>query len=92
MNYIKQFDVAGSPVRQRPSLTGNGAPTTSTEGAIGELYIDSLSGQMYKCVGVSGSTYTWIRNLDANDLGDIETALDELHAYAQALVTGGNVE
>ena len=34
------------------------APSTSTEGYVGKLYITS-GGAVYICTGVSGSTYTW---------------------------------
>ena len=38
--------------------TGDSAPTSSTEGYIGKLYV-TTGGAVYICTGVSGSTYTW---------------------------------
>jgi len=47
----------------KPAITvdigsGDSAPTSSTEGYVGKLYITS-GGAVYICTGVSGSTYTW---------------------------------
>lgn len=38
--------------------SGASAPTSSTVGYVGKLYVDD-SGNAYICTGVSGSTYTW---------------------------------
>lgn len=35
------------------------APTTSTVGSVGDICIDTTNGDVYICIGVSGSTYTW---------------------------------
>lgn len=40
-------------------LSGAGAPTTATEGTVGQLYEDTTNGKLYQCTAVSGSTYTW---------------------------------
>lgn len=39
--------------------TDSSAPTTSTVGRVGQIYIDTTTETAYMCVGVSGSTYTW---------------------------------
>ena len=39
--------------------TGTGAPTTSTTGTVGELYVDSNTGKVYVCTDTTGGTYTW---------------------------------
>ncbi len=41
------------------TITGHAAPTTSTKGAVGQLYLDIPDKRMYKCVAVDGQTYTW---------------------------------
>ena len=38
--------------------SGDNAPTSSTEGYVGKLYVTD-GGAVYICTGVSGSTYTW---------------------------------
>lgn len=47
-----------SATAQTYPITGSSAPTTSTIGAIGQLYIYSNS--IYICSGISGDTYTWV--------------------------------
>lgn len=39
--------------------SGSGAPTTSTSGVLGKIYIDTSTDNAYMCTKVSGSTYTW---------------------------------
>lgn len=41
-------------------LTGSSAPTSSTVGYIGQLFV-TTGGAVYICTGVSGSTYTWVQ-------------------------------
>lgn len=41
-------------------LSGNGPPSTSTKGSLGQTYLDTRSQRIYQCVKISGSTYTWI--------------------------------
>lgn len=60
MNYVKSFDLFGVPARQIPATPGNGAPTTTTEGAVGCLYMDTDTGDLYKCTAVSDGVYTWV--------------------------------
>lgn len=39
--------------------SGSGAPTTSTVGELGKIYIDTSTDAAYMCTKVNGSTYTW---------------------------------
>lgn len=39
--------------------TGSGAPTTSTTGTVGKIYIDTDNNTAYMCVSDTGGTYTW---------------------------------
>lgn len=59
MNYVDSFDLFGVKARQRPCKPGVGAPTTATEGAVGELYMDTDTGALYKCIAVADGVYTW---------------------------------
>ena len=61
MNYVKHFDICGVHTRQVACIELHGKPTAATEGAVGVLGIDmdSPSRQVYKCVAVNGSVYTW---------------------------------
>lgn len=60
MNYVKSFDLFGVPAKQIPSITESGAPTTETEGAVGCLYMDTDTGNLYKCTAVVDGEYTWV--------------------------------
>lgn len=38
---------------------GEGAPTTATVGAVGCFYMDTLTGDVWKCVSADGGVYGW---------------------------------
>lgn len=59
MNYVKSLNLFGVEVQQIPSITGSGAPTTATEGAVGCFYMDTNNGDIYKCIAVTDGAYTW---------------------------------
>lgn len=59
MNYVDSFDMFGTEAKQIPCIPGNGVPTSSTEGAVGCLYMDTDTGDVYKCVSVTEGTYVW---------------------------------
>ena len=41
-------------------VSGNGAPTTATQGQTNQLYYDLNSGSMYYCAGESQGSYIWL--------------------------------
>ena len=61
MQYIDYIEINGVrgdiPVNQ----SGKGAPTTSTEGAVAQIYMNEDTGDLYKCTKVSGGVYTWVK-------------------------------
>lgn len=56
---------------QPPCITGAGAPTTTTEGAVGCFYMDTTNGDVYKCIKVEGDVYTWVTD-KSNKIIDVE--------------------
>lgn len=65
MNYVKSLNMFGIEAKEIPCIRGEGTPTTETEGAVGCLYMDTLTGMMYKCVAASNEVgYTWEAVLD----------------------------
>lgn len=60
MNYVDSYDIFGVEIKQIPCITGTGAPSTSTVGAVGMLYMDTDTGDMYKCVATASGVYTWV--------------------------------
>ncbi len=61
MHYVKQFRINGVDTKQVACIELQGAPNAATEGAVGVLGIDvtSPTHDVYKCVAVNGSIYTW---------------------------------
>jgi hypothetical protein len=61
MKYVKHFDIDGVETRQAACIELHGKPNAATEGYVGVLGIDldSPLHDVYKCVAVNGSIYTW---------------------------------
>lgn len=61
MHYVKELDINGVDTRQVACIELHGKPNAATEGALGALGIDvdSPCHDVYKCVAVNGSIYTW---------------------------------
>jgi hypothetical protein len=61
MHYVKEFDINGVGTRQVACIELHGKPNAATEGCVGVLGIDMDSPlhDVYKCVAVNGSVYTW---------------------------------
>jgi hypothetical protein len=74
MNYIENFNLFGVDAQQIPCIKNNGAPTSSTEGAVGCLYMDTSSDSkdIYKCVSAHNGSYTWekVVNVDKDYVDD----------------------
>lgn len=68
----------------KPTLVGSSAPTTSTVGAKGQMYVNNSTGDFYICTNVSGSTYTWTKQ-DGTTYSDF-TGADGTHAGTHGLV------
>ena len=61
MNYVKYFNINGVNTKQVACIEVQGVPNAATEGAVGVLAMDMLSPthEVYRCVAVKGSVYTW---------------------------------
>ena len=55
----QSFNLFGVDAKQIPTITGSGAPTTATEGAVGCLYMNVNTGSLYKCTSIADGAYTW---------------------------------
>lgn len=61
------------------TITGKGAPTTSTVASVGNLYMDIDTGNMYKCIATDGDVYMWApldggANADSVTIDDTQIA------------------
>lgn len=61
MHYVKQFHINGVDTKQVACIELHGRPNAATEGYVGVLGIDMDSPlhEVYKCVAVNGSIYSW---------------------------------
>lgn len=84
MNYVKHLNIFGVEAKEIPCINGTGAPTDTTEGSVGCLYMDVDTGEIYKCIAVENNIRTWV-SAEGN-IGDIESALDEIIAIQNALI------
>lgn len=58
-NKISADYVDNSNSTNKTYITGSGAPTTSTAGEVGQIYVDTATGKVYVCTSTTGGTYTW---------------------------------
>lgn len=59
MNYVDHLNLFGVEAKEVPCIKGSGAPTEATVGAVGMLYMDTDTGDIYKCTAVVDGDYTW---------------------------------
>lgn len=59
LDAVGKLQAQVSKATQRAYLSGTGAPSTSTVGAVGQRYVNTSNGDEYTCEEVSGGTYTW---------------------------------
>ena len=57
--YVTSFNLFGNSVRQITCDCANGAPTASTPGDVGMLYMNIDNGDVYKCVSNINGIATW---------------------------------
>lgn len=73
-NMLSADLVDSSNSTNKTYITGNGAPTTSTAGAVGEMYVDKSTGAVYVCTGVNGGVYTWTEIVAKDRVKTLTTA------------------
>jgi hypothetical protein len=90
MDYVKSFDVLGIETAQVACIELQGAPNAATVGAVGLLGIDVTSEnyELYKCVKVNGSVYTWEQVTRGQDGVSIVKA--EINGNGELVITLSN--
>ena len=91
MNFIKNFDILGISAKEIPCITGSGAPTSSTEGAVGCFYMDTDNGSVYKCTAASDGVYTWSEDGASSDGVAVKEVPTITVKCGEALLTDDNV-
>lgn len=59
MNYVESLNLFGVEAKEIPCIRGSGAPTATTGGAVGCLYMNTDNGDMYKCVSMTDAGCVW---------------------------------
>lgn len=59
MNFVEGMDMFGVAAKEIPCITGSGAPSATTAGAVGSLYMDTNTGDVYKCTANAAGVFTW---------------------------------
>lgn len=59
VNYVSAFDLFGVEARQVTCDCANGAPTSSTPGKMGMLYMNINNGDVYKCISSGNGMTAW---------------------------------
>ena len=78
MQFVDSFNLLGVEAMQLPCIKGEGAPTSATTGAVGLLYMNTKTGDLYKFISVTGSVYTWAALVPANIVTSVnDVAPDE---------------
>lgn len=73
---------------ERLNIKGSGAPTSTTEGAVGCLYMDTDTGDLYKCVGAAEGSFTWT-SVGGNSNSDAELADIRIAHNGREFTTAG---
>ncbi len=69
MNFVESLELFHVSAKEIPCLTGKGAPTEQTEGAPGVLYMDTDTGNLYKCRCSKNGVSLWeMQNIYAAEL------------------------
>lgn len=55
----KRLIINGQEMQLAVNQTGKGAPTASTPGSVGVLYMDTDTGDVYKCTGGEDGAWLW---------------------------------
>lgn len=75
MDFVKHLNLFGVEAKEIPCIVGENVPTADTVGEVGSLYMDSETGEIYKCVSANDNTYEWERAVNKSDIDNLEKAL-----------------
>ena len=79
--FVNDMNLFGNHIKQIPCIVGEGSPTESTAGAVGMLYMDTSfnNGEMWKCIGVSDTSYTWVKMISEDNREYVDCYPDWSH-------------
>lgn len=68
MNYVESLNLFGTEAKEIPCTKGKGAPTNATKGAVGCLYMDTNTGDIYRCTALSGTSCIWKKFVEEDQI------------------------
>ena len=72
----------------KPFLSGTGDPTTTTVGTIGQRYVNTATGAVFRCTTIVDTTYTWVKHGSTSDIIDSNVTNVKLANMANNTVKG----
>jgi len=72
----------------KPFLSGTGDPTTATVGTIGQRYVNTSTGAVFRCTTIVDTTYTWVKQGSTSDLVDSNVTNAKLASMADNTIKG----
>lgn len=70
MNFVDSLNLFGIEAKELPCIKGKGAPSTATVGAVGLFYMDTDTGDVYKCTAAADGAYTWTELVGTGGAGE----------------------
>lgn len=67
MSYVESLNFFGVQAKEIPCIRDSGAPTAATEAAVGCFYMNTDTGNVYKCIGAAGGVFTWEELVDRSN-------------------------
>lgn len=73
------------------TIVADSAPTTSTEGEVGQFYVNTSNGKVYVLTSISGDTYNWdlVGPTVVQSTGQSTTSVMSQKAVTDAIATAG---
>jgi len=77
---VKAINAFGVMARQLPCVVGDG-PDFPDESAVGELFMDALSGRVFKCTGAG----VWVELAEQAAVDALQEEVSQLRAMVEAM-------
>jgi hypothetical protein len=72
----------------KPFISGTGDPTIATVGTIGQRYVNTSTGAVFRCTTIVDTTYTWVKHGSTDDLVDGNVTNAKLANMADDTIKG----
>ena len=86
-NFINSIKVGETEAMILACIPHSGTPTSSTEGDVGALLMDTTNGTLYKCTSASSGVYTWVKVADGAGGGSSVEIVDGTGSRTDAVMS-----